>query len=68
MSKIGNYVLDKEHKGELIYDDYRRDYVTPKVFTLRTEVAYLEWEIQSLENDLKDKKQQLKEGEIKDEM
>ena len=64
MSKIGNYVLDKEDKSELIYDDYRRDYVTPKVFTLRTEVSYLEWEIQSLESDLKDKKQELKDNEM----
>jgi len=61
MSKIGNYVLDMEEKGELVFDDYRHDYVTPKVFALRTEIAYLEWQIQSLESDLKTKKQELKD-------
>ena len=62
MSRIGDYVLEREQNGELVYDDYRHDYVSPKVYTLRTEVAYLEWQITALENDLKDKKQQL-EGE-----
>lgn len=50
-----------EEKGELVFDDYRHDYVTPKVFALRTEIAYLEWQIQSLESDLEDKKQELKD-------
>jgi|SaaInlV_200m_DNA_6_1039755.scaffolds.fasta_scaffold87403_1 hypothetical protein len=60
MSKIGNYVLDLESRGELIYDEYRLDYVTPKVFALRTDLEYLEWQIQSLERDIKIKKAELK--------
>ena len=63
MSKIGNYVLDLEDKGELIYDDVRLDYVTPLVYGLRTEIAYLEWQIQSLQDDLI-----LKTEELEDEM
>jgi len=63
MSKIGNYVLDLEEKGELIYDDVRLDYVTPLVYGLRTEIAYLEWQIQSLQDDLI-----LKTEELEDEM
>jgi len=60
MSKIGNYVLDLESRGELIYDEYRLDYVTPEVFALRTDLEYLEWQIQSLERDIKIKKAELK--------
>ena len=63
MSKIGNYVLDLEEKGELIYDDVRLDYVTPLAYGLRTEIAYLEWQIQSLQDDLI-----LKTEELEDEM
>lgn len=65
MSRIGDYVLEREQNGELVYDDYRHDYVSPKVYTLRTEVSYLEWQIRALENDLKDKKQQLKKEKLK---
>lgn len=65
MSRIGDYVLEREQNGELVYDDYRHDYVSPKVFALRTEVSYLEWQITALENDLKDKKQQLKKEKLK---
>jgi hypothetical protein len=60
MSKIGNYVLEKVSNGELIYDEYRLDYVTPEVFALRTDLEYLEWQIQSLERDIKIKKAELK--------
>jgi hypothetical protein len=63
MSKIGNYVLDLESRGELIYDEYRLDYVTPKVFALRTDLEYLEWQIQSLERDIKIKKLELIKAE-----
>jgi hypothetical protein len=63
MSKIGNYVLDLESRGELIYDEYRLDYVTPEVFALRTDLEYLEWQIQSLERDIKIKKLELIKAE-----
>ena len=63
MSKIGNYVLEKVSNGELIYDEYRLDYVTPEVFALRTDLEYLEWQIQSLERDIKIKKLELIKAE-----
>jgi len=63
MSKIGNYVLDLESRGELIYDEFRHDYVSPKVFALRTDLEYLEWQIQSLERDIKIKKLELIKAE-----
>ena len=63
MSKIGNYVLDLESRGELIYDEYRLDYVTPEMFALRTDLEYLEWQIQSLERDIKIKKLELIKAE-----
>jgi hypothetical protein len=59
MSKIGNYVLEMEANGQLIFDDYRQDYVSPKVYALRTDLEYLEWQIQSLERDIKTKKLEL---------
>lgn len=63
MSKIGNYVLEMEEKGELVYDDIKLEYVTPLVYGLRTEIGYLEWQIQSLQDDLI-----LKTKELEDEM
>ena len=55
MSRIGNYVLEQEEKGELIYDDYRGVYMSPYRKTLADEIEYLEWEISKAKAQLKDK-------------
>ncbi len=64
MSRITDYILDQEDRGGLVYDDYRHEYATPKVYALRADIAYLEWEIQSLKNDLKIKRKELKQNEM----
>ena len=55
MSRIGNYVLEQEEKGELIYDDYRGVYMSPYRKALADEIEYLEWEISKAKAQLKDK-------------
>ena len=55
MSRITDYVLDKEDKGELIYDDSRGEYMTPSRYALAREIEHLEWQISSSKADLKEK-------------
>lgn len=55
MSRITDYVLEKEQEGELIYDDYSGVYMSPYRKTLADEIEYLEWQISSLKKDLQRK-------------
>jgi hypothetical protein len=64
MSRTTDYILDQEDRGELVYDDSRHEYVTPKVYTLRENIEYLEWQIQSLKNDIKIKRKELNTNEM----
>ena len=61
MSKIGNYVIEKEARGEFKYSPSEGVYLNAKGIALRDEIEYLEWQIQSLQGDLKYKKLQLQE-------
>ena len=55
MSRITDYILEKEQDGELIYDDYSGVYMSPYRKTLADEIEYLEWEISKAKAQLKDK-------------
>ncbi len=58
MSRMGNDVVGKEEKGELIYDDSRGEYMTPSRYALAREIEYLQWQISSSKADLKEKVRQ----------
>ena len=58
MSRITDHILDKESKGELIYDDCRGEYMTPSRYALAREIEYLQWQISSSKADLKEKVRQ----------
>ena len=62
MSRIGNYVLEQEEKGNLIYDDSRGEYMTPSRYALAREIEYLQWQISSSKADLKEKVRQFNIG------
>jgi len=55
MSKIKDYVMEMEEKGELIYSDYRNEYLTPPKMALSDQIEYLEWQIMALKRDLQTK-------------
>mgnify|MGYP003998532489 FL=1 len=52
MSRITDYILDMEDRGELIYDEVRCEYITPHMSSLAEEIERLEWEITSTKADL----------------
>ena len=55
MSRITDYILEKEHKGELIYNDSRGEYMSPSRSALADDIEYLEAHISGAKSLLKEK-------------
>lgn len=64
MSRITDYVLEKEQNGDLIYDPYEGVYTETRKMVLAEEIERLEWEISSLKKALQDKIKEYNEWKL----